>query len=498
MLLDRQGHCLTTNRPGLEMMGLEKANLQNKPFSDLWPSDLHPLISESLNEALQGKRCEFVLFRIADEKKQWWNVSFTPTYDKNGQVDKIIAISDDITEKRKVLKEKESLQDQLHQSQKLEAIGRLAGGVAHDFNNILTAIIGYSEMGLIKAGDNEEIREKFQIIFESGQRAAALTEQLLLFSRKQVMEMKDINLNKLIIDMSHMINRLIGEDISFEYKSDSAYKTWGDKGKLEQVILNLAVNARDAMPDGGRFLLQLSDADIGSEGIEGTGDIKIEPGLYIRIEAQDTGQGISMEVQERIFEPFFTTKDFGKGTGLGLATVYGIIKQHKGYIFVDSTEGKGSTFTIYLPVSFEAAPENGGEFTGDLQSGGGETILVVEDETNVLKLIVDILNPLGYNVLGASNGENAMLFGHNRRENIDLLLTDVIMPGMNGRELSREMTKWFPNLKTIYMSGYTDDVITQHGVLEPGIIFINKPIRPAVLAATIRNVLDGNIEESDG
>jgi signal transduction histidine kinase/CheY-like chemotaxis protein len=402
-------------------------------------------------------------------------------------------LENEIKERKKAEAEKVMLEKQLFQAQKMEAIGRLAGGIAHDFNNILTAIIGYSELGLSSKLENESTKEQFKIISESGKRAAALTEQLLLFSRKQVLEMKDVDLNRIIVDMSKMIKRLIIEDISFEFKSDTTSKIWGDKSKLEQVIMNLAVNAKDAMPNGGNFLLELSEVDIELEQVNGMKDIQIDPGFYIKLEAIDTGQGIPKENIDNIFEPFFTTKGLGKGTGLGLATVYGIIKQHNGFIFVDSIVDKGTTFKIYLPVSYAETTKEDEDIIIELPSGD-ETILIAEDEPNVLKFIVDILSPLGYNVLEATNGEDAIQLSHAQKNKIDLLLTDVVMPGMNGRELAEQLAEWCPGIKTIYMSGYTDDIIIHHGVLNDDITLLNKPIRPVKLAATIREVLNGSNE----
>jgi CheY-like chemotaxis protein len=254
------------------------------------------------------------------------------------------------------------------------------------------------------------------------------------------------------------------------------------------------VNAKDAIPKGGRFLLQLSDVNTGVDGIDTIDDITIIPGTYLKLEAVDNGEGISTDILKNIFEPFFTTKGLGKGTGLGLATVYGVVKQHKGYIFVDSTLGEGTTFTIYLPISNAVASKENEEIPGTLP-GGNETILVVEDEPNVLSLIIEILTPLGYKVQGASNGEDAMLFSRDNK--FDLLLTDVVMPGISGLELAEQIAEWHSDIKTIYMSGYTDDIINHHGLIDPDITLLNKPIRPAKLASTIRNVLDGKNKQLD-
>ncbi len=490
MLLDRQGRCLTTNKPGLQMLKTSEDEMEGRYFHDLWPAEFHSTIDVHIRQVLEGKQSYFEVYRMTGATKSWWSIILNPVYDDNGQVVRSIVISNDITEKKHDKEEKEKLHEQLQQAQKMESIGRLAGGIAHDFNNILTAIIGYSEIGLLSSSISDSIKEKFQVINESGRRAASLTEQLLLFSRKQILEMKDVKLDKIIVDMAKIINRLIGEDVSFEYKSKDVSSIWGDKGKLEQVIMNLAINARDAMPNGGFFRIEAEELTLDSDAVQQMHDL--EPGNYIRIEAKDTGIGMSQETQDNIFEPFFTTKGLGKGTGLGLSTVYGIIKQHKGDISVSSELGEGTSFIIYLPVSKGKYVKKREKPLIDLP-GGDETILVVEDEPNVRKFVVDVLDPLGYKLLGAASGEEALLVAHNHTGSIDLLLTDVIMPGMNGRELSDQLLEWQPELKTIYMSGYTDDAISHHGVLESGFVFINKPITPGSLAVSIRNVLDGTV-----
>ncbi len=393
----------------------------------------------------------------------------------------------EIEERKRVEKEKEDLFKQLQHAQKMEAIGRLAAGVAHDFNNILTTIIGYSEIGMRKSVDAPYAQKKFQTISESAKRAATLTEQLLMFSRKQVLQLLDLDLNVVIINMKEMVQRLIGEDITFEFKHGENCTIRGDKSLLEQIVMNLAVNARDALPNGGHFFLETSEILLKKEDTLHLKDLA--PGYHIKLTATDTGTGMTDDVLAHIFEPFFTTKELGKGTGLGLATVYGIIKQHKGEISVTSKLSKGTTFTIYLPTSQGVSIPEKKEIHRDLPKGN-ETILVVEDESKVRKLIIAILKPLGYSLLEAQNGEDALLIGHHYNNTIHLLLTDIVMPGMNGRELAEQLTEWLPEIKTIFMSGYTNDIISQHGVLDSGVTFINKPFSPTQMAKIVRIILD--------
>ncbi len=401
---------------------------------------------------------------------------------------KAIIFVEDITERTYAEKEQQKLHAQLVQAQKMESIGRLAGGVAHDFNNILSAIIGYSELAMMEIPDDHQAYEDMQAIRDSGEKAAALTRQLLAFSRKQIMEMKVFNPNSLIDNMANMLQRLIGEDIVLDINTrKSTSNIFGDQSQMEQLIMNLAVNARDAMPDGGHFIVETENINIDEEFIakhEG-----MELGSYVMLAVSDTGEGIKAELQEKIFDPFFTTKELGKGTGLGLAMVYGIVKQHKGFIYLYSEIDKGTTFKIFLPIA-EREPNQPEILTSKTSKKGFETILVVEDDYSVRKLVTKILKPLGYTVIEARNGTEAIRLCGSYPKEIHLLLTDVIMPGMNGGKLSKEIKKIKPEIKIIFMSGYTDDAIAQHGVLEPGVNFIQKPLSKEKLSNKVRNVLD--------
>jgi PAS domain S-box-containing protein len=404
-----------------------------------------------------------------------------PVKDRAGTISNFVAIKRDITKEK-------ALESQLVQAQKMESVGRLAGGVAHDFNNILSVIIGYSEMILDELPANSAIAEKAEIIHEIAHKAVTLTRQLLAFSRKQLLEMQILNPQDLVENMMKMLGRMIGEDIKLENRfNGSATMVRADPSQIEQVLMNLVINARDAMPRGGRLLIETVDVEFGA-GVTSYHE-SVKPGRYSMIAISDTGVGMDQATQERIFEPFFTTKEDDKGTGLGLATVYGIVKQHNGYINVFSEPGGGATFKIYLPVVDHECSQ------ADKQKimpkpVGDETILVVEDDPAIGVLVIEVLQPLGYRLLTAANGKEALEISRNFAEDIPMLLTDVIMPGMNGRELAEALKKDRPTVKVIFMSGYTDDVISQCGILDGGVNFIQKPLSPNTLAVKIREVLD--------
>ncbi|MHB8881211.1 MAG: ATP-binding protein [Thermodesulfovibrionales bacterium] len=402
---------------------------------------------------------------------------------------KALVIVEDITERRQAAEEQKKLEGQLLQAQKIESIGRLAGGVAHDFNNILSAILGYSELALLKLSEDSPAREEIGQVKAAGERAASLTHQLLAFSRKQVLEMKPANVNDIAENTLKMLNRLIRADIVLELKLKKPLRNIrADQTQIGQVLMNLVVNAVDAMPDGGSLMISTDEVLLDEAYVRQRKEVK--PGPYVIFTVTDTGAGMSREVRERIFEPFFTTKDFGKGTGLGLAMVYGIVKQHGGYIYVYSEPGKGTAFKVYLPVISEDISSADEAAAEGPMKGGSETVLVVDDDPFIRRLIADVLGPLGYRVLEADGGEEALKISESRTDAIDLLLTDIIMPKMNGKVISELVSKRHPEAKTIFMSGYTDDVIAHHGMLEPGLQFIQKPIVPRTLSDKLREVLD--------
>jgi PAS domain S-box-containing protein len=408
-------------------------------------------------------------------------VSWRPIV-RDGAVVSIEAIARDLTERRR-------LEEQLRQAQKMEAVGRLAGGIAHDFNNLLMAVTGYSELLLERLAGDDPLRRTAEEIRNAASRATALTRQLLTFSRKQVLRPAVIDLNAVVAELESMLRRLIGEDVVFStaLAAGTAYVR-ADRGQIEQVIVNLVVNARDAMPDGGRLVVQTRHVSIGLP--EGDGYPGLPPGEYVAIEVQDTGVGMSDEVQSHLFEPFFTTKEPGKGTGLGLSTAYSIVAQSGGRIIVQSTEGLGSSFRVLLPAEQGAVPKPQGRRGFGSLPRGTESVLLVEDEQGVRELIRDFLVRCGYTVLEAADPVGAIALFDRHGDALQLLITDVVMPGMNGRELAERLLAKRPGLGVLYMSGYTDDQVLAHGVAR-GAGFLQKPFTPDVLARKVRDVLDG-------
>ncbi|MBI5583857.1 MAG: PAS domain S-box protein [Deltaproteobacteria bacterium] len=390
----------------------------------------------------------------------------------------------------RVEEEKAKLEDQLRQSQKMEAIGRLAGGVAHDFNNMLTGIIGYADLLLLSLNRDNPLVGKVEEIKKAGKRAASLTQQLLAFSRKQLLQPKVMDLNTVVNDLKKMLQRLIGEDVSLETVLEpDPWPIKVDPNQMGQVLMNLVVNARDAMPQGGKVTIRTANTSLDQTHGRQWG-VKLQPGPYVLLAVQDDGQGMDKETQSHIFEPFFTTKELGKGTGLGLSTVYGIIKQSDGFIWVDSQPSNGTVFKIFLPrAEGYSAPRLLPSETGVLLTGS-ETVLVVEDNDLVRNLTREALQQYGYRVIEAANGELALKIGREYPDVIHLLLTDVVMPGINGRELAEKMRVLRSEIKVLFMSGYTDNAIVQYGILEPGLSFIEKPFSPDLLAGRIHQVLN--------
>ena len=384
--------------------------------------------------------------------------------------------------------------EQLRQAQKMEAVGRLAGGIAHDFNNLLTAITGYSDLTLRRLQPDTPLRRNVEEIKKAGDRAASLTRQLLAFSRKQVLQPKVLNLNVVVSDMEKMLQRLIGEHIELRtVLASDIGSVKADPGQIEQVIMNLAVNARDAMPHGGNLIIETENIYL-NEGYA-TRHIAVKPGAYVMLAVSDTGEGMSEETQSRIFEPFFTTKEVGKGTGLGLSTVYGIVKQSGGNIWVYSEVGEGTAFKIYLPRVDEAAQEYKPSHEVEESLDGTEIILLAEDDERVRGLVRAVLEGYGYQVLEAEDGSAALSVSERHEGLIHLLLTDVVMPKMSGRELADQLAESRPEMKVLYMSGYTDESIVHHGVLDANTPFIQKPFEPEALARKVRELLD---EEARG
>ena len=395
----------------------------------------------------------------------------------------------DVTGRKKAEEEKEKLRAQLQQAMKMEAVGRLAGGVAHDFNNLLTAIMGNVSLAKMKLSPTDPAGGLLGEANKAAESAASLTQQLLAFSRKQIIQPKALDLNILIADMNKMLFRLIGENIDLKtFPGEDLGAVKVDAGQFEQILVNLAVNARDAMPEGGKLLIETANVDL--DEAYRVSHPYVRPGRFVMLAVSDTGHGMSAEVKRQIFEPFFTTKPKGTGTGLGLSTIYGVVKQANGSIEVYSEVGKGTTFKIYLPrVEGEAARQKEPSPPMELL-GGSETVLLVEDEEIVRNLGVRVLAGLGYRVMHAGNGDDAIELAREHGERIDLLLTDVVMPGMSGRELANLLTPIHPETRVLFTSGYTDNAIVHHGVLDEGVSFIGKPYSHSALARKVREVLD--------
>ncbi|HWR50547.1 MAG TPA: ATP-binding protein [Bryobacteraceae bacterium] len=390
-------------------------------------------------------------------------------------------------ELRDEIERRRAAEAQLIQAQKMEAIGRLAGGVAHDFNNLLTVILGFSDMALADTETGAPAHGHLEEIRNAAIRAASLTNQLLAFSRKQILQPRVINLNTIVSEMDKMLGRLLGDDIELvTFPSPALGRVEADPSQIAQVVMNIAVNARDAMPNGGK--LTIETANVHLDELYCRDHVGATPGAYVLLAISDNGHGMSEETKARIFEPFFTTKEPGKGTGLGLSTVFGIVKQSGGNIWVYSEVGHGTTFKIYLPRIEKAGEEL--LTTELLAPRGSETVMVCEDDEKVRLLVRTILASLGYTVLEAATAEEALLFQNRYAGPIDLLLTDIVMPRMNGRDLADRLRSLMPDLKVLFMSGYTETGIIHHGALGQGFEFLQKPFTPENLGRKVRDVLD--------
>jgi two-component system cell cycle sensor histidine kinase/response regulator CckA len=472
------------NRQFENLFQVDKEQIKSCVPRDIFPKEIADTLISYCDKVLEEKAPkEFEeVIPHKDGPHTYVSIRF-PLYDSSQGVSGLCTISTDVTESK-------LLEEQLRHAQKMEAIGRLAGGVAHDFNNLLTAIIGYSQIVLASLSPNDLLRKEVDEIQKAGKRAASLTSQLLAFSRRQVLQPRLLDLNMIVSNTVKMLRRLIGADIQLVtmLSSDLGHVKI-DPGQMEQVIMNLAVNARDAMPRGGKLTIETANTLLDDS--YAREHISMQPGPYVLLAVTDTGVGMNAETRSHIFEPFFTTKETATGTGMGLSMVYGIVKQSGGYIWVYSEPGKGTTFKIYLP-QIEEAEDSAlqRDDTGYLPRGT-ETILLVEDELAVRDLTARILSELGYTVIEASNGEEALQISSERAHGeIDLLLTDVVMPQMSGKLLTDLVKAARPGIKVLYSSGYTDNALVHHGSLEPGTAFLQKPFSPSGLARKVREVLD--------
>lgn len=481
--IDAQLNTTFTNHRMAEMLGENPEGMLGRSLLDfVSPQDAETFgadIERMREGSPEQRECRL---RRRDGSTVWVLLSASPLHDDEGGMTGMLLIAADITERR-------ALEEQFRQAQKMEAIGRLAGGVAHDFNNLLTIISGYSELLLGRLPAQDPLTRLVMEIKRAGERAAGLTRQLLAFSRKSVLEPKLVDLNGVISESAGMIRRLVGEDVEFRTTLEPRLgRVRVDPGQMDQVILNLVINSRDAMPQGGRLTLETQNIELDVSYAQMRPEIK--PGQYVMIAVSDTGTGMSEEIKARIFEPFFTTKTKGKGTGLGLATVYGIVKQSGGHINVYSEPDQGTTFKIYLPRVAGAVAVKMYDRTTTPSRSGHETVLLVEDEEALRAFARQVLQSAGYTVLEAGNGPEALALVEEYHGHIHLLVTDVVMPQMSGRQLAERLLATRFGLKVLYISGYTDDAVVRHGVLQAEVSFLQKPFSPAALTAKVRAVLD--------
>ncbi len=492
--LDKDGIVTLANQRALTVLGFEESELLGSSWVDTCiPTEIREVVRETFHRIMNGelevleKYENQVLTKSGDERIIAWRNTYLR--DAQGGILGTLSSGEDITERRQAEQEREVLREQLLQSQKMEAIGRLAGGIAHDFNNLLTVIINNSEIMLEVLSESHPSRRDAADIGRAARRAADLTGQLLAFSRKQILEPRNIDINEAVMQSESMLRRLLNEDIDLLFMpGHDLQMTYFDPGQIEQILFNLAINARDAMPDGGKLTIETQNMEL-DEGYH-RNHLQTKPGCYVMLAVSDSGLGMDEETQKNIFDPFFTTKDIGQGTGLGLSTVYGIVKQHGGSIEVYSELGQGTTIKILLPVVAGDADEPSLQ-SEQVASGGNETILLVEDESEVRRITRRLLVRKGYNVLEAEDTEAAIRIGNDPATPFDLLLTDVVMPKMSGKQVYKQLNEVRPGLKVLYMSGYTENVIAHQGVLDKGVNFLQKPFMADNLMKKVREVLDG-------
>jgi PAS domain S-box-containing protein len=487
IMLDPTGKVATWNQAAERLTGYQAKEIIGQHFACLSTADdvASGLPERILQQAVAQGRYEEEGWRARNNGSRFWaNVVITALLDAAGTLRGFASVSRDLTQHRRA----QELENQLRQVQKLEVVGQLAGGVAHDFNNLLTIISGNSELLLGMLPSNDPKRESVKEISEAGERAAGLTRQLLSFSRQAVLETKVLDLNEVVKETEKLLGRIVEEDILLTAVLDpNISRIKVDPVQIGQVLMNLAVNARDAMPQGGKLTIETSDIQLDEAYATQHPDCK--PGRYVKLAISDNGCGMTPEVKAHIFEPFFTTKGPGKGTGLGLATVYGIVQQSGGSIDLYTEPGYGTTFMIYLPAVVEQLHPLGHDQSAKI-TGGAETVLLVEDEDAVRGIAVLGLQTQGYTVLHAESGKKALRIVEKHRGHIDLLVTDVVMPEMSGRELAEALCLQYPSLKVLYLSGYTDDSVIRPGILQVEVALLQKPYTPLSLARKVREVLD--------
>jgi PAS domain S-box-containing protein len=468
-----------------EIWGRSREELYSSP--QRWLDTIHPDDRSRIGDtAVTRQATEYdAEYRIVrpDGSHRWIRDRAFPVKDAHGRVIRVAGVAEDITERRE-------LEAQLHHAQKMEAVGRLAGGVAHDFNNLLTIITGYSDLLLESLEADEDARPLVEQIRKAGERSAALTRQLLALSRKQVLAPKVIDLNTQVRETESILRRVIGEDIELTTALRAQPgRIRADPGQLDQLLLNLAVNARDAMPHGGTLTIETRDITLNKNDVRVHGHVR--PGPYVLLVMTDSGVGMSAEIQQHLFEPFFTTKEPGKGTGLGLAVVHGFVKQSGGHIDIHSKEGVGTSVRVYLPQVEQSVTRKESAAASSLMPRGSETILLVEDEDAVRNLTSLVLRNCGYRLLEAGDGEHALRACARFDGAIDLIVTDVVMPGMSGRIVVDRLRALYPQVKVLYMSGYTDDTVVRQGIFEADVNFLQKPFTATALALKVREALDG-------
>ena len=485
------GRFLRLNQKLCEIVGYTREELTARTFQDITHKDDLEADLAYVRQMLAGTIPTYSMEKRYLHKSGgvvWINLTVSLIRKGDGRPDWFVAVIEDISARKNAEEQRHKLEEQLHNSQRLEAVGRLAGGVAHDFNNMLSVVLANADFALEAVRKGDPLFVDLTEIRGAAERAAQLTQQLLAFSRRQILEPEVVNLNHVVVGVEGMLRRLIGEDVvvTLALASDLG-NVLADPGQIEQVIMNLAINARDAMPRGGRLTITTGNRVLDAAEAAALGVPRSGPSVMLSV--ADNGSGMDAVTRERVFEPFFTTKEKGKGTGLGLSTVHGIVTQSGGAILVDSEPGRGTTFRMVLP-RIEASVTEGKRRPAAAKTAGNETVLVVEDEEVVRRVIERVLKRAGYTVLSASGGGDALLMCEQHPGPIHLVLTDVVMPHMNGRELAERLTRMRPGLNVLYMSGYTDDAIVQHGVAQSAVRFVAKPFSATELSERVRAALD--------